>query len=41
MDIHLDTGLLKEWPAGGPKKLWTYGKAGLGYSGHIIVGGKL
>lgn len=36
-----DTGLLKEWPAGGPKKLWTYGKAGLGYSGHIIVGGKL
>lgn len=40
-NISPDTGLLKEWPAGGPKKLWTYSKAGLGYAGHIIVGGKL
>lgn len=36
-----DTGLLKQWPAEGPKRLWTYDGAGLGYSGYSIVGGRL
>src|SRR5262249_52240717 len=34
-------GLLKTWPAGGPKTVWTFDKAGLGYSGFSIVGGHL
>jgi outer membrane protein assembly factor BamB len=40
-DISTETGLLKEWPAGGPKQLWVFKEAGLGYSGYAIVGGKL
>jgi outer membrane protein assembly factor BamB len=36
-----DTGLLKEWPDGGPKQLWIYKDAGKGYSGPAIVGGVL
>ncbi|MFO0428778.1 MAG: PQQ-binding-like beta-propeller repeat protein [Planctomyces sp.] len=37
-DISAETGLLKNWPEGGPKKLWTSKEAGLGYSGMSIVG---
>lgn len=37
-DISTETGLLKQWPEGGPKKLWTSKDAGLGYSGVSIVG---
>lgn len=37
-NISLDTGLLKTWPADGPKLLWTYDKAGMGYSGPAVVG---
>jgi outer membrane protein assembly factor BamB len=37
-DVSRETGLLKEWPAGGPKLLWTYDSAGLGYSGPAVVG---
>ena len=33
--------LLKEWPDGGPKKLWSYEQAGLGYSSFIVVNGTL
>jgi outer membrane protein assembly factor BamB len=33
--------LLKEWPSGGPEKLWTYDQAGLGYSSFIVVDGTL
>lgn len=33
-----DTGLLKSWPAGGPKLLWTYSNAGVGYAGPAVVG---
>lgn len=33
-----DTGLLKSWPAGGPKLVWTYADAGLGYAGPAVVG---
>ena len=37
-DISKETGLLKEWPKGGPKLLWKYDKAGLGFSSFAIVG---
>lgn len=40
-DISPDTGLLKEWPSDGPKKVWTYENAGMGYSSFSLVGGKL
>jgi len=40
-DISKETGLLKTWPADGPRKLWSTDKAGLGYSGFSIVGGTL
>jgi outer membrane protein assembly factor BamB len=39
--VSKETGLLKAWPAGGPKRVWLYEKAGNGYSGPAIVGGKL
>ena len=34
-----EKGLLKEWPAGGPKQLWIYKDAGKGYSGPAVVDG--
>lgn len=40
-DISAETGLLKEWPVGGPEKLWTSKDAGLGYSGFSIANGVL
>jgi len=36
-----DTGLLKEWPEGGPKLLWESRICGKGYSGPAIVDGKI
>src|SRR5262249_23460061 len=39
--ISRETGLLQEWPQGGPRLLWTYTEAGLGYSGPAIVGDRL
>jgi outer membrane protein assembly factor BamB len=36
-----DKGLLKQWPASGPKTTWVFNEAGLGYSGYSIVAGKL
>ncbi|MEZ6042934.1 MAG: PQQ-binding-like beta-propeller repeat protein [Planctomycetaceae bacterium] len=38
-DISSETGLLSEWPEGGPRKVWTSEAAGLGYSGLAISGG--
>ncbi len=35
-----ETGLLREWPAGGPKVLWTI-PVGEGYAGAAIVGGRV
>ena len=35
------TGLLKEWPDGGPKLLWTSKVGGKGYSAPAIVDGKV
>src|SRR4051812_26636707 len=40
-DNNTEKGLLKEWPAGGPKKAWTFDKAGAGYSGFSVAAGKL
>lgn len=39
--VSMEKGLLKEWPSSGPKRVWLYEKAGNGYSGPAIVGGKL
>jgi outer membrane protein assembly factor BamB len=40
-DLSAETGLLGKWPAGGPPLLWTYGDAGVGYSGPAVVGDRL
>jgi outer membrane protein assembly factor BamB len=40
-DVSKETGLLKQWPDGGPTKIWTHEKSGLGYSGFSIVDGRL
>jgi outer membrane protein assembly factor BamB len=37
MNISPDRTLLKEWPEGGPRKLWTYSQCGKGYSGVAIA----
>ncbi|MHC4362062.1 MAG: outer membrane protein assembly factor BamB family protein [Planctomycetota bacterium] len=34
-----ETGLLKEWPKGGPKLLWSYEGLGAGFSTVIVVDG--
>lgn len=39
--ISPDSGLMSSWPSDGPKKVWTYENAGMGYSGFSIVDGKL
>jgi outer membrane protein assembly factor BamB len=39
-DVSKETGLLKKWPEEGPKRVWLYKEAGLGYAGPAIVGGK-
>ena len=39
-DVSPETGLLKAWPADGPKRLWLFENAGNGYSGPAIAGGK-
>ncbi|MEI6340950.1 MAG: PQQ-binding-like beta-propeller repeat protein [Verrucomicrobiota bacterium] len=36
-----ETGLLKSWPAEGPKQLWVNSDAGLGYAGVAVVGSRL
>lgn len=40
-NISKETGLLKKWPEKGPKLLWTFKEAGLGFSGPAIVGDTL
>jgi len=40
-DISTETGLLKQWPAGGPKRAWLFDNAGQGYSGFSVSAGKL
>lgn len=36
-----DSGLLKAWPEGGPKLVWTFSDCGKGYSSPAIVDGRL
>src|SRR5262245_31759759 len=40
-EISKEKGLLKDWPRGGPKLLWTYADAGNAYSGPAVVGNRL
>lgn len=40
-DVSTETGLLRQWPEGGPKRVWLYKNAGNGYSGPAIAAGKL
>ncbi len=40
-DLSKETGLLQSWPKDGPRQVWTFRHAGVGYSGPAIVGGKL
>jgi outer membrane protein assembly factor BamB len=39
--VAAETGLLDQWPAGGPKLLWTAKGAGRGYASVAIADGKL
>lgn len=36
-DVSRETQLLKEWPAGGPRRVWLFRDCGIGYSGPAIV----
>ncbi len=40
-DRSSETGLLQEWPKGGPVKKWSFDKAGMGYAGFSVVNGHL
>jgi outer membrane protein assembly factor BamB len=40
-DVSKEKGLLKDWPKGGPKLVWTFEKLGVGYSGPAVVGDRL
>jgi outer membrane protein assembly factor BamB len=37
-NVSKETRLLKSWPEGGPRLVWTFAKAGVGYSAPAIVG---
>jgi outer membrane protein assembly factor BamB len=39
--VSKESGLLKTWPKDGPKLLWTFEKAGLGYSSFSVAGDTL
>ncbi len=40
-DISPETGLLKDWPAGGPKLVWEIKDIGAGYSAVSIMGNRI
>ena len=40
-DLSKETGLLKQWPENGPRKVWSTQEAGLGYSGFAVSKGTL
>lgn len=40
-DVSDETGLLQDWPDGGPVQEWLYRQTGIGYSGPAVVGDKL
>jgi outer membrane protein assembly factor BamB len=39
--VSKETGLLKEWPEKGPKLVWTYRDAGIGFSSMAIADGRV
>ena len=39
--IYPETGLLKKWPEGGPKLLWSYDKLGLAWASVTVHGGRV
>jgi outer membrane protein assembly factor BamB len=39
--VSTETGLLQDWPAGGPKLAWRAAGAGEGYSSFAVTGGRL
>jgi outer membrane protein assembly factor BamB len=40
-DVCTETGLLKKWPEGGPKKLWSASNLGTGWGAPAIADGKI
>lgn len=40
-DVSTETDLLQRWPSKGPKQVWVFDDAGMGYSGYSIVGNTL
>ncbi len=40
-DSSTESGLLKQWPEGGPKRAWLFDNAGQGYSSFSVAAGKL
>jgi outer membrane protein assembly factor BamB len=40
-DLSKETGLLKQWPAGGPELKWKATELGGGFSGISVIGGKI
>jgi outer membrane protein assembly factor BamB len=40
-NVSRETGLLKDWPEGGPTLAWTFEEAGIGYSGPAVVGDRV
>ena len=39
--VYPETGLLKKWPDGGPKLLWSYDKLGLAWASVTVQGGRV
>src|SRR5690349_13754143 len=39
--VSKETGLLKQWPAAGPKLLWQVNELGDGYSTPVVVGNRI
>jgi len=40
-NLSTETGLLTQWPEGGPALLWTFAECGQGYAGVSVAGGKI
>ncbi len=40
-DVSKETGLLKSWPAEGPKRVWMFENAGSGYAGFAVSDGRV
>lgn len=41
MGIYHETGLLQEWPDGGPEMIWASGELGAGFSSPVFYGDKI